>query len=397
MWTSEKLTSDEKFLGLDYGGGRKPAESGMTVVDKPTGATRSLRLLVVEDDPVLLLLLKEHLASESRTVDTAAGGHEAVEKLSTSFYDLVLADLHLPGLDGLTLLEWIGKSRPQTKVVIMTGDDTPSHIIAAIRNGAADYLLKPFGLLEATEVVDRCCGAIQLSRQEALTSLIKQIMHDVRGDLVTLAIMVKLLHRGRNGSLGPGVKEKVGEIDAKLRAMTGMVEDYFSLALIVGQGSIVSEEELDLKKDVIEKILEELAVELSRKSIIVVDNLDLSSLRGTVVRGNRVLLLSVFRTLFRNAVRHCLEDGTISYGISCNGRRFMVQVANEGPVVPEHLRESIFEEFVKGSSSMNNREEEGLGMGLTLARDIIRQHGGEIWYEAEPQGSKFVMTLPAST
>jgi len=397
MWTSEKLTSDEKFFPLNSGGGRKPAESGTTVADIPTGAVRPVRLLIVEDDPVLLLLLKEHLSNENRKVDTAAGGYEAVEKLSSSFYDLVLADLHLPGLDGLTLLEWVGKLPSQTKVVIMTGDDTPANIISAMRNGAADYLLKPFGLSEAEEVVTRCCASIQLSRQESLTSLIKQIMHDVRGDLVNLAVRVKLLKRGRSGNLGPGVEEKVGEIEAKLQAMTGMVEDYFSLAMLVGQGSIVSEEDLDLKKEVIEKILDELTVELNRKGIAIADNLDLFSLRGTTVRGNRVLLHSVFRTLFRNAARHCPEEGTISYGISSNGRRFRVQIANEGPVVPEHLRESIFEGTAKAFPPSGNFREEGLGMGLALARDIIRQHGGEIWYEAEPEGSKFVMTFPISS
>lgn len=359
-------------------------------------AKRPIRLLLVEDDRNLLLLLVEFLGKRGFDVEKAVNGREALEKLSSFSFDIVFADLHLPLMNGQSILEWIKQNRPQTKVVIMTGDDTPTHIINAVRSGAVDYILKPFGLREFEEVVERCRTRIEPTQQAALITLIHQIMQDVRGDLVNLTMMAKLLERGHYGGLDSAVEGQIRSIDEKMRSMTCMVEDYCSIALMVGRGEPFAEERLDIKKDLIQPILDELSLEIKRKGLALVDAYDLASLEQTEILGNRVLLRGVFRTLLRNAVRDCSEEGTISYNIACNGRRFMIQIDNEGDAVPEDRRKRLFDDL--DGSQQESCEFPPAGeffIGLSLMRNIVRQHGGDMWYEALPHGSRFVFTLPA--
>jgi two-component system heavy metal sensor histidine kinase CusS len=161
-----------------------------------------------------------------------------------------------------------------------------------------------------------------------------------------------------------------------------------------GNGDIPTER-IGLREEIIAPVLSEMQEALRWKKIKVSCNQDLSVEGDAFVIGNRLMLKSVFRALFSNAIKHGYEDSVLSYGISSNGRRYKIHVTNEGDSVPAELQASIFDEFVqvKTDESVSIREK-GLGLGLALAKDILRQHGGDIWYESQANGSKFVCTMP---
>ena len=182
-----------------------------------------------------------------------------------------------------------------------------------------------------------------------------------------------------------------------MRSMIAMVEDYSKIAVLLGQGRISSEEELDLKRDVISPILSELAMEISRKEIRITSNADQKTFEQATIKGNRMLLRNAFRSLLRVALKHCKEEGNISFGISYNGRRFMVNVSDDGPALPEKQRQSLFDDHLFLADPAGRAAEDDLGAGLFLARNIFRQHGGDLWYEGLDCDSKFILTLPANS
>jgi len=229
-------------------------------------------------------------------------------------------------------------------------------------------------------------------QREDLALLVKQIMHDVRGDLVTLAAMAKLLKRGYYGELSPQAVQQIEAMERKAQTATGVVENYCSLAVMAGEDKIFVDEDIDLQSRIIHPVLQELAPEIAGKELSVFDDWPSSRL-PCLVCGNGLLLRSVFRTLFQNAIRHCKIKSILSCHIETGKAKVCVSICNEGVVVPEHLRQRIFDQFVKGHKGGRDSVVEGLGMGLFLARSIIHRHGGEIWYEALPNGSKFVLTL----
>lgn len=228
-----------------------------------------------------------------------------------------------------------------------------------------------------------------------LALLRRQLMHDVRGDLVSLAMVAKLLLRGRYGFLPPGVKEQIGALEKKADAAAGLLSTYCRLAT-AGDNTLVFEEEVDFLRDVIPVVEQELSLELASKAVTLACRAEEG--RGYQVHGNKLLLQSVFRALLHNAVKHANPGSTIVCIMKEHEGELTLSLANDGLVVPIHLRQRIFEEFVSAEepADADSSRAKGLGLGLFLARHIINKHDGDIRYEPEPTGSRFVLSLPAA-
>ena len=108
------------------------------------GERRDFRILVVDDELIVRDSIKEWLEDEGFSVDMAASGPEALDKLSTKSYHLMLTDIKMPGMDGVELLKKAHKRFPDLTVIMMTAYATVETAIEALKIGALDYLLKPF-------------------------------------------------------------------------------------------------------------------------------------------------------------------------------------------------------------------------------------------------------------
>src|ERR1043165_3513827 len=113
-------------------------QQGETLSSFPNQA----RLLVVDDEESLRITTAAILEREGYVVDTASSGDEAIELMSKSDYDLVLTDLHMEGGDGLSVLNRIRQQAPLTISVVLTGFASVESAIAALQEGAYDYLIK---------------------------------------------------------------------------------------------------------------------------------------------------------------------------------------------------------------------------------------------------------------
>lgn len=116
-------------------------------------ATRR-RILIVDDDRALRHVLAELLKDAGHTVDQAADGPEALRRLGRGAFDIVLLDIGLPGLSGLDVLAHARAAESPPIVVMMTADDTPETLLAAVRRQAYRYLRKPFAPSAIVEVID---------------------------------------------------------------------------------------------------------------------------------------------------------------------------------------------------------------------------------------------------
>jgi CheY-like chemotaxis protein/anti-sigma regulatory factor (Ser/Thr protein kinase) len=102
------------------------------------------RLLIVDDDPSIHELIQAMLAGTNWEADSVSNGEETLTRLATHCYDLLLADILMPGMDGLTLLGQLRTRHPDIPVVIMTVRNTPDHVLGSLRREAAAYISKPF-------------------------------------------------------------------------------------------------------------------------------------------------------------------------------------------------------------------------------------------------------------
>jgi DNA-binding response OmpR family regulator len=107
-----------------------------------------MKILVVDDEPDLLEQLRETLTSQKYDVDTADDGELALDKLFDTVYDLVILDIMLPKIDGLSILKEIRKANIDTPVIMLTAKGTVEDKIKGLDYGADDYLPKPFAIAE---------------------------------------------------------------------------------------------------------------------------------------------------------------------------------------------------------------------------------------------------------
>jgi two-component system, OmpR family, response regulator len=109
-----------------------------------TDAEKVSRLLVVEDEPGLRMVVQSELQRAGYEVDALTSGLEAIARLSKERYDLVVLDVTLPGKSGIEVLQYIRDKRMPTRVIMMTGMEGLSVAIKAVKLGADDYIPKPF-------------------------------------------------------------------------------------------------------------------------------------------------------------------------------------------------------------------------------------------------------------
>jgi DNA-binding NtrC family response regulator len=132
-------------------------------------------VLVVEDDPVIRQFLETAIQKRSCNITSVADGRSALKAISEKDYDLVFADLKIPQVSGMKVLEYAKKTRPDTSVVISTAYGSIENAVEAMRKGAFDYLTKPFSIQDIFDVIDRvlegrCPGDTQKAPEASISS-----------------------------------------------------------------------------------------------------------------------------------------------------------------------------------------------------------------------------------
>ena len=116
------------------------------------------RVLVVDDEASIRELLSKTLALAEYEVDTARDGRAAIERLRLGHYDLLIADLKMPGIDGLSLIREAKRLKADLPVIIITGFSTESSAIEAVNLGVSGYLTKPFRVPQVLAAAARALG-----------------------------------------------------------------------------------------------------------------------------------------------------------------------------------------------------------------------------------------------
>ena len=156
-------------------------------------------ILVVEDDETVRELVAAFLSEEGYETVTAYNGVQALEMLDSRAIDLVISDVRMPGMDGIALLAEISHRHPQTGVLLLTGCEDVSMAVRAMKNGALDYVLKPFELRNLAASVERAL-ATQREKQRSSQHL-KELEGTVERQSGELRQVVAALRHASAGTL----------------------------------------------------------------------------------------------------------------------------------------------------------------------------------------------------
>ena len=155
QWRFRKRDIDAWLDTQRPSGDRAPAAA---MPDRAQARDGRSRVLVVDDESSIRELLQKTLALAEYDVDTAPDGRAALERLRLGNYDLLIADLKMPGMDGLTLIREAKRLKTDLPVIIITGFSTESSAIEAVNLGVAGYLTKPFRVPQVLAAAARALG-----------------------------------------------------------------------------------------------------------------------------------------------------------------------------------------------------------------------------------------------
>jgi len=356
-------------------------------------------LVLLDENPHSFMSIVLALEDIGYHVTTAINSECASEALQTKDFDLVITDR-------LDVLKKAKEVSPETMVIILSSNYKVTLVIIALRLGADDYILKPVSLIELRHLVVHCLEKLEVKRRHSqselhegtstgnILNMLKIMSHDIRGSLLSISATLKLLTRGYYGEINESVGNSLKELLLKTISLTGMTEEYLSRAFSVNGDLETEDEPLDFKQDVINPILEELSQELREHCIRVEHRFDRMSMKRISIKANRISLKTVFRNLLKNAIKYGDPGGTIGIDLEDHGSFYRVNVYNSGNPIPEECRSKLFTKFLSLENNGNGGTD-GMGLGLYLVKQIIRNHGGDIWYEAEEGGSNFVFTVPS--
>src|SRR3990172_2682402 len=230
------------------------------------------KILVVDDEPSILRLLREALTQWGYQVTTASNAKEGLEALRTELYDAAITDIRMPDMGGLELLKELKKHDDSIEVIVMTGYPTIASAVEALKEGAYDYLSKPLILDELRHLMAR---VTELVGNSTPMQRVKEIIAKVAGTDSPVLIegesgtgkelVAAAIHRLSSRVKGPFVPVNCSAIPADLLeseffghvrgAFSGAVSDALGLFRGAHDGTIFLDEIVELSPALQVKLL----------------------------------------------------------------------------------------------------------------------------------------------
>src|ERR1043165_4152403 len=383
------------------------------------------RLLVVDDEESLRITTAAIFEKEGYIVDVASSGDEAIDLMSKTDYDLVLTDLHMEGGYGLSVLNRIRQQSPLTISVVLTGFASVESAIAALQEGAYDYLIKPCDIETMKHTIRRGVEhrRLMLAEQKARSDLqqlnldlerrieertaelrrvnveladanrakdvfLATLSHELRTPLTPVVGWIKLL---RSGALDEkSVAQALDAIERNAWLQSRLIDDLLDTSRIATGKLHFDPKPTDLNTTV------KAAVDTVRTSAAG-RHLELSvSLHPAtlIVMGEPVRLQQIAWNMLSNAIKFTDPGGKVTVTTGLNGTEAYLTVIDTGIGIEPEFLPHVFDRFRQADGSTSRRHG-GLGLGLAIADALAKMHGG--WLAAQSEGvgrgATFTLTI----
>jgi signal transduction histidine kinase len=367
------------------------------------------RILVVDDEPDVELLINQQFRRQIRagefTFSFARDGEQALTVLQNDAgFDLMLLDINMPVMDGLTLLARLSELQAQVRAIIVSAYGDMPNIRTAMNRGAFDFVLKPIDMvdLQATirKAVDEIAKLREIERRRLaaerarsnLSHFLANMSHELRTPLNAIIGLTDMMvtHAARFGT--EKAQEPLGRVRVAGTHLLEIINQVLDLSKIEAGKLELSPERVKLLPAVQEVIgtVAPLAQQNKNRLTVESDN-SLNSLIVDPLRLRQILL-----NLLSNACKFT-KDGEVALHVRSvvDGRKWIeFAVSDTGIGMTPEQQAKLFEEFTQADATTAQRFG-GTGLGLAITRKLARMMGGDVTVTSEPgKGSVFTVRLP---
>ena len=368
------------------------------------------RTLLVDDEEDYRRALSKRLTRRGLDVFDAGGGQEALRFLTDNQVHVVVLDVKMPNMDGLTALRAIKDAHPEVEVILLTGQASAQDGVAGIMSGAFDYLIKPVEiehlLGKIHQAYDRIMWKEEQARAKDYQDKIEQRM-DAAERLASLGTMAAGIAHEINNPLAI-ISESAGWLKGRMNKEAELPEEFrdrVGLALGKIEGAVDrarrithqllgfarktdwTHEEFDLA------ILAEEVVDFTRKAALTAEaEVILERPPGPVILfSDPYQIRQVIINLVTNAIQAVDNGGKVKITINQPNGEIKITVQDNGPGIPKENLDKIFEPFFSTKAPG-----QGTGLGLSVSRNIMDKLGGQISVVSRiGEGTVFTIALPA--
>jgi signal transduction histidine kinase len=356
-----------------------------------------IRILVADDDPDIRMSLSERLRWLGHEVVTAADGQGALAAVEAHALDLAFLDVSMPRLTGIEALKLMRKRWPDLPVVVVTAYGTIRLAVEAMKEGAVDFITKPFeqGQIDqtVTTIVER------MGQRVEITQLMGEITHDVKNLLMPLVAGTDLLAEEIDDvfrhlpTMEPARAEQshsaCEEVITMFRNTSRRIQDRMKAIADYAALTRVSQKfEACLIGKIAESVVKSLRAAAEQRQV----RLSTEGLRGLpAIAGDEARLYSLLYNLVNNAIPEVPPHGlvTISGSHQAGDDFIRLRVADTGNGMPPDIRDHLFTNRLVSSKTG------GTGLGTKIVKDVVDMHGGRITVESElGKGTTFDIRLP---
>ena len=362
------------------------------------------KLLVVDDVQTNVLLLKALLGKEGYGILVANNGQEALEVIRNENPDLILLDVMMPGMDGMSFAKKIKSDKLLSRIpiIFLTALDDTQSIVNGFKLGVGDFISKPFrkeelmvrikhqlSLVAARRIIEEKNEELRktIAGRDKMYSV---IAHDLRSPMASMKMLLNTIMMSVE-------KDKIDpDIFDMLEMSNKTSEEVFSLLdnLLkwtksqLGKLTVIPQK-LDISglADGVVEVMNSVA-EVKHIKLIRTDH------ESFFVYVDIEMIKSILRNLISNAVKFSNPDSEIKVGIKAEDGKVIVSVTDSGKGIKKEDQHKLLKDSTHFTTYGTNSEE-GSGLGLLLCRDFARKNGGELWFESEENlGSVFSFSLP---
>ena len=365
--------------------------------------TEQATILIVDDDPAILENAVDLLRVSGYHVLSAKNGLEALQVLQSRMPDLIVSDIMMPEMDGYALYQAVRDNPAWTLIpfLFLSAKGEQKDIRRGYELGADLYLTKPFepdDLLTAVQTRLKRFSEIQAAAQapveEMKSNLITIFNHELRTPLTYIYGYLRLLQDDYQTMDGDTINHILGDMQKGTDRLVGLVEELMLLAQL--DSGLIERQVAQLSEDVplsskIDQVINELYPTAEKKHIAISAALP----KDLLVFGIGNYLQDIFRRLIDNAIKFGKPGGEVLVKAAADKEEpyVSVTVQDDGVGISSDQQKYIFDLFRQ--IDRETMEQQGVGIGLTIADRLVRLHGGTIQVESEPGvGSTFTVTLP---